>query len=44
MDSDFKELIYIELNNLLQQLEDGDFNGATMHLEYLINQIKYDQL
>lgn len=44
MDANFKELIYLELNGILQQLEDGDVNGATMYLEDLITRIKYDQL
>jgi len=44
MDSNIKELLYRELMGILQSLEDGDFNGATMELEYLINKIKFDQL
>jgi len=44
MDPNLKDLLYRELMGILQSLEDGDFNGATMELEYLINKIKFDQL
>ena len=44
MDSEIKERLYKELMGILMSLEEGDFNGATMELEYLINQIKFDQL
>ena len=44
MDSNLKDLLYRELMGILQSLEDGDFNGATMELEYLIKKIQYDQL
>ena len=44
MDANLKDLMYRELNYILQQLEDGDFNGATMQLEDLITKLKYDQL
>lgn len=44
MDANLKDLLYRELSYIQQQLEDGDFNGATMSLEDLINRLKYDQL
>ena len=44
MDSKLKELLYLKLMGILQSLEEGDFNGATMELEGLINKIEYDQL
>lgn len=44
MDANLKELLYRELNNIFESLEEGDFNSATMQLEYLINEIKYDRL
>jgi len=44
MDSNLKDLLYRELMGILQSLEDGDFNGATMELEHLIKKIQYDQL
>jgi hypothetical protein len=44
MDSEIKERLYKELMQVLISLEDGDFNGATMELEDLINRLKFDQL
>lgn len=44
MDSKLKEYLYLQLRNIQQSLEDGDFNGATVELEYLINKIQYDRL
>ena len=44
MAPELKERLYRELMQILISLEEGDFNGATMELEYLINQIKYDKL
>lgn len=44
MEPEVKERLYKELMQILMSLEDGDFNGATMELEYLINKIKFDQL
>lgn len=44
MTPELKERLYRELMQILISLEEGDFNGATMELEYLINKIKYDKL
>ena len=44
MDSEIKERLYKELIQVLISLEEGDFNGATMELEDLINRLKFDQL
>jgi len=44
MEPEVKERLYKELMQILMSLEEGDFNGATMELEYLINKIKFDQL
>jgi hypothetical protein len=44
MTPELKERLYKELMQILISLEEGDFNGATMELEYLINLLKYDQL
>ena len=44
MSPELKERLYRELMQILISLEEGDFNGATMELEYLINQLKYDKL
>jgi hypothetical protein len=44
MDPETKERLYKELMQILISLEEGDFNGATMELEYLINRLKFDQL
>ena len=39
-----KEKLYNQLMQILISLEEGDFNGATMELEDLINRLKYDKL
>jgi len=39
-----KEYLYSELNIILEYLEQGEFNGAIVQLEGLINELKYDQL
>lgn len=44
MAPELKERLYRELMQILISLEEGDFNGATMELEYLINKLKYDKL
>lgn len=44
MTPELKERLYKELMQVLMSLEDGDFNGATMELEDLINRLKYDRL
>ena len=44
MTPELKERLYRELMQVLMSLEEGDFNGATMELEDLINRIKYDKL
>jgi len=44
MTPELKERLYKELMQILMSLEDGDFNGATMELEHLINKLKFDQL
>jgi hypothetical protein len=44
MTPELKERLYKELMQVLMSLEDGDFNGATMELEDLINRLKFDQL
>ena len=44
MAPELKERLYRELMQILISLEEGDFNGATMELEHLINQLKYDKL
>ena len=44
MTPELKERLYKELMQVLMSLEDGDFNGATMELEDLINRLKYDKL
>ena len=44
MEPEVKERLYKELMQILMSLEEGDFNGATMELEYLINKIQFDQL
>ena len=44
MTPELKERLYNELMGILMSLEEGDFNGATMELEYLINKLKFDQL
>jgi len=44
MTPELKERLYKELMQILISLEEGDFNRATMELEYLINLLKYDQL
>lgn len=44
MSPELKERLYRELMQILISLEEGDFNGATMELEHLINQLKYDKL
>jgi len=44
MDPNLKDLLYRELMGILQSLEEGDFNVATMELEHLIKKIQYDQL
>ena len=41
---ELKERLYNELMQILISLEEGDFNGATMELEDLINRLKYDKL
>ena len=44
MTPELKERLYRELMQILMSLEEGDFNGATVELEYLINLLKYDRL
>jgi hypothetical protein len=44
MTSELKERLYRELMQILMSLEEGDFNGATMEIEDLINRLKYDKL
>ena len=44
MTPELKERLYREMMQILMSLEEGDFNGATMELEYLINRLKFDQL
>ena len=44
MTPELKERLYRELMQILMSLEEGDFNGATVELEYLINLLKYDML
>lgn len=44
MTPEVKERLYRELMQILLSLEDGDFNGATMELEHLINKLQHDQL
>ena len=44
MTPELKERLYRELMQVLLSLEEGDFNGATMELEDLINRVKYDRL
>ena len=44
MDSEIKERLYNELMGILMSLEEGDFNGATIELEDLINRLKFNQL
>ena len=44
MTPQLKERLYKELMQILMSLEEGDFNGATIELEDLINRLKYDQL
>jgi len=41
---ELKERLYNELMQVLMSLEEGDFNGAIMELEDLINRLKYDKL
>lgn len=43
MEPEVKEHLYRELMQILMSLEEGDFNGATMELESLINRIKFNQ-
>jgi hypothetical protein len=44
MTPELKERLYRELMQVLLSLEEGDFNGATIELEDLINRLKYDRL
>lgn len=44
MTPEVKERLYNELMQILMSLEEGDFNGATMELEYLINKIQYNKI
>ena len=44
MTPELKERLYRELMQILISLEEGDFNGATMELENLINKLQYDKL
>jgi len=44
MTPEVKERLYRELMQILLSLEDGDFNGATMDLEHLINKLQYDKI
>lgn len=44
MTPEVKERLYRKLMQILLSLEDGDFNGATMELEHLINQLQYDKI
>ena len=44
MDPEVKERLYKELMNIMMSLEECDFNGATLSLEYLINRLKFDQI
>ena len=37
-------LLQEEYPSLVKAFEEGDFNGATMELEDLINRLKYDKL
>lgn len=44
MDSKLKANLYGELMYILQQMEDGDYKGATSYLESLINKLQLDVL
>jgi hypothetical protein len=44
MTPELKERLYRELMQILMSLEEGDFNGATMELEDLINRLKINKL
>jgi hypothetical protein len=44
MTPEVKERLYRKLMQILLSLEDGDFNGATMELEHLINKLQYDKI
>ena len=40
MKPDIKEALYTRLMNILLSLEEGDFNGATMGVESLVNDVR----
>jgi hypothetical protein len=44
MTPEIKERLYNELMNILIKMEDMDNNGAMMHLEDLINKLKFDRI
>ena len=44
MTPEVKERLYNELMNILIMTEGGDINGAIMHLEDLINKLKFDKI
>jgi hypothetical protein len=44
MKPDIKEALYTRLMNILLSLEEGDFNGATMGVESLVNDVQMDKI